>query len=49
MTPNHEYPLRIPKDLWSDLTAIKKISDLFAATSKLVTTSKQVTPQLVIE
>ena len=23
MTPNHEYPLRIPKDLWSDLTAIK--------------------------
>ena len=25
MTPNHEYPLRIPKDLWSDLTAIKKI------------------------
>ena len=25
MTPNHEYPLRIPKDLWSDLTAIKEI------------------------
>ena len=23
MTPNHEYPLRIPKDLWSDLTVIK--------------------------
>ena len=25
MTPNHEYPLRIPKDLWSDLTTIKEI------------------------
>ena len=25
MTPNHSYPLRIPKDLWSDLTAIKKV------------------------
>ena len=25
MTPNHEYPLRISKDLWSDLTAIKEI------------------------
>ena len=25
MTPKHNYPLRIPKDLWSDLTAIKEI------------------------
>jgi uncharacterized protein YbdZ (MbtH family) len=25
MTPNHNYPLRISKDLWSDLTAIKKV------------------------
>ena len=25
MTPQHDYALRIPKDLWSDLTAIKKI------------------------
>ena len=27
MTPNHNYPLRISKDLWSDLTVIMKWSD----------------------